>query len=345
MLLKINNLKIYYRINEGVVKAVDNVSFQLGVGEVLGLVGESGCGKTTLAKSILRLLPRNSDIKGGEILFNDKNLLKLKETEIRKIRWKEISMISQSAMNALDPVYRVGDQLVEAIITHERLSKKEAWSRAIEAFNMVEIDPVRMKDYPHQFSGGMRQRAIIAMSLILNPSLIIADEPTTALDVIVQAQILDKMIKLEKKFNSSMIIITHDISVVAGTCNKIAVMYAGKLMEFGSIKNVFKKPLHPYMLGLKNAFPSIKGKKQELISIQGTPPDLLNPPSGCCFYSRCPFTREICREKEPEMIEFESGHFAACNNLEAIEEMRYLASQKETWENIMVNGGGTYKKV
>jgi len=339
MLLEINNLKINYRINEGVIRAIDNISFQIGVGEVLGLVGESGCGKTTLAKSILRLLPGNADIKGGEILFKDKNLLKLKETEIRKIRWKEISMISQSAMNALDPVYRVGDQLVEAIITHEKLSKKEAWCRAIEAFNLVEIDPTRLKDYPHQFSGGMRQRAIIAMSLILNPSLIIADEPTTALDVIVQTQILDKIIKLGKKFNSSMIIITHDISVVAGTCNKIAVMYAGKLMEFGNVKNVFKKPLHPYMLGLKNAFPSIKGENQELISIQGTPPDLLNPPGGCYFYSRCPFAREICREKEPEMIEFESGHFAACDNLENIEEMRYLASKRETWKNIGINGG------
>ncbi|MFC0272856.1 ABC transporter ATP-binding protein [Metabacillus herbersteinensis] len=330
-LLEINNLRTCYKAEHGDVWAVDGVDILLEHGESLGLVGESGCGKTTIIKSIIRLLPERA-FSEGEVIFNGENLLNLSMSEIRKIRWNKISIVSQSAMNSLDPVYRVGDQIVEAIRTHRNVKKKEAWSRAEELFELIGIDKSRLKDYPHQFSGGMRQRAIIAMALSLDPEIIVADEPTTALDVVVQSQILKRIQNLQNKLNSSMIMVTHDMSVVAETCQKVVVMYAGKVVESGSVESIFNEPSHPYTMGLKNAFPSVKGEKIELISIPGYPPDLQNPPTGCRFADRCPFTTKLCLEEYPEVVEVNKNHKVACHHLNKVEEMRKLAAHRSTWE-------------
>ncbi|MCR6692272.1 MAG: ABC transporter ATP-binding protein [archaeon YNP-LCB-003-016] len=312
-LLQVRNLKTYYQTARGYVKAVDGVNFQIGEGEVFGLAGESGCGKTTVALSIIRLLPPGGRIIDGEIMFNDKNILAMSEEDIRKIRWKKIAIVFQGAMNALNPVMKVGDQIVEAITTHEDVSKEEAWRRAEKLLEMVGIEPSRAKDYPHEFSGGMKQRVMIAMALACNPQLLIADEPATALDVIVQAQILKLMRDLQRKMNLSMMLITHDLSIIAETCNKVAIMYAGKIVEYADTKRIFREPQHPYTRGLIGAFPSIKGPRRKLISIPGTPPDLLNPPSGCRFHPRCPYTNNKCKSIEPEIKDLGGGHYVACH--------------------------------
>jgi peptide/nickel transport system ATP-binding protein len=312
-LLQVRNLKTYYQTARGYVKAVDGVNFQIGEGEVFGLAGESGCGKTTVALSIIRLLPPGGRIIDGEIMFNDKNILAMSEEDIRKIRWKKIAIVFQGAMNALNPVMKVGDQIVEAITTHEDVSKEEAWKRAEKLLEMVGIEPSRAKDYPHEFSGGMKQRVMIAMALACNPQLLIADEPATALDVIVQAQILKLMRDLQRKMNLSMMLITHDLSIIAETCNKVAIMYAGKIVEYADTKRIFREPQHPYTRGLIGAFPSIKGPRRKLISIPGTPPDLLNPPSGCRFHPRCPYTNDKCKSMEPEIKDLGGGHYVACH--------------------------------
>lgn len=331
-LLRIEDLKIYYRTRSGVVQAVNGVSFDLEEGMTMGIVGESGCGKTTTAKAIMRLLPRNGWVEEGKIYFNGKNLFKVSSREMNSIRWQEISMIPQSSMNALDPVYTIEEQIEEAFKTHVNLEKKEIKKRIENLLGLVGLKVERAKDYPHQFSGGMLQRAIIAMSLALNPKLIIADEPTTALDVITQDTILHEISELKKKINVAMIICSHDISVIAETCNHIAVMYAGRIVEYGKTENVFKNPYNPYTLGLKNAFPSIRGELRKLISIPGYPPNLINPPSGCLFANRCPFVHEICRDEIPLLHEIEEGHFSACHRVKEIEEIRILADKVETWE-------------
>lgn len=333
-MLEIRNLKTYFKVKAGYAQAVDDVTFTINSGENFGLVGESGCGKTTAAKSIIKLLPPNGEIKGGQIIYNGKDLTKLSDSEMRKVRWAEVSMISQSAMNSLDPVYKVGDQIVEAIQTHEPVSRAEAMDRARELFKLVGIDPNRLSEYPHKFSGGMKQRSIIAMALALNPGLIIADEPTTALDVIVQDQILRRIKSLLLSNGASMILITHDISVVAEMCDRVAVMYAGKIMEIGKVDQVFKLPFHPYTLGLQNAFPNVHGPRQDLISIPGSPPKLVNPPKGCRFAARCPFAVEVCSQQEPATVEIEAGHQASCHRLAIIEQMRAEATHKETWDRV-----------
>ena len=312
-MLEVEDLKIYYEVVGGDVKAVDGVYFDVKKGEALGLAGESGCGKTTAALGILRLLPSNGRIAGGKILFEGKDLAKMGEESIRKYRWKRISMIFQGAMNALNPVIRVGDQIVEAILTHENITEQEAWRRTEELFEMVGLDPERAKDYPHELSGGMRQRVMIAMALACNPDLVIADEPTTALDVTIQAQVLELMKKLQKELNLSLILITHDLAVIAETCNKVAIMYAGKIAEYADTYTIYKKPLHPYTRGLIKAVPSIKGTKEKLIAIPGSPPDLLYPPSGCRFHPRCRYAKDICKEKEPELTEVAPGHYVSCH--------------------------------
>ena len=332
-ILELKNLRTSYKSMEGEVWAVDGVSFNLEAGENLGLVGESGCGKTTIIKSIMRLLPRGA-YSTGEINFKDNNLLNLSNKDLRNVRWKEISFISQSAMNALDPVYRVGDQIVEAIRNHEKVSKKEAWKRAEELFALVGVEASRLKDYPHQYSGGMRQRAIIAMALALSPDVIVADEPTTALDVVVQAQILKRMRDIQIQNGSSMIMVTHDISVVAETCQKVVVMYAGKVVESGAVADIFGSPYHPYTMGLKNAFPNIKGDKFELISIPGYPPDLLKPPAGCRFASRCPFATHACFTDDPESVEVKEGHMVACHHIDKVLDMREKSKWRETWSTV-----------
>ncbi len=333
-MLEIRNLSTYFQTRAGDARAVDDISFAVNPGENFGLVGESGCGKTTAVKSIIKLLPPNGRIVAGEIRFQGRDLVPLPAEEIRRIRWKQISMISQSAMNSLDPVYRVGDQLVEAIQAHETVGRSEAMERARGLFALVGMNAKRLDDYPHQFSGGMKQRSIIAMALALNPNLIIADEPTTALDVIVQDQILRRIKGLLASHQASMILITHDISVVAEMCDRVAVMYAGKLVEIGAVAALFKRPCHPYTLGLQNAFPSVHGEKQELISIPGSPPKLVNPPPGCRFAPRCPFAEAACRAEAPPMREVAPGHLAACHRLDRIEEMRRAAARKETWDRV-----------
>jgi len=265
-LLDINDLSIQYRTQEGPINAVRNVSFSIGENETFGLVGESGCGKSTIAKGILRILPPNGEITNGSVDLNLSNrTVDLATTDmktLREIRWDEVSMIAQSAMNALDPVYTIGEQIVEAIQIHEDTSTKEARERTRELFEMVGLDPERIDSYPHQLSGGMRQRAMIAMALALEPSLILADEPTTALDVITQDHILEEINELKERLGSSMLIITHDISVVAETCDRVGVMYGGELVEVGPIEEVFVNPEHPYTLGLLNAFPTIEGEER-----------------------------------------------------------------------------------
>jgi peptide/nickel transport system ATP-binding protein len=313
-LLEVENLTMHYATKKGDVQAVDNVSFSLERGEALGLVGESGCGKTSIAISLIKLLPENAKILDGHIYFKDQDLVPLPEKEIRKIRWKGISMVFQAAMNALNPVYKVGDQVVEAIRTHERVSEEAARERVAELFQLVGLDPERMDHYPHEYSGGMKQRAIIAMALACNPDIIIADEPTTALDVIVQDRILHEMNKIREKLNMGMIYISHDIAVIAEVADRIGVMYAGKMAEFADTVTIFKRPSHPYTYALMNAFPSLRGEKRELQTIVGEPPDLLNPPSGCRFHPRCPYATPQCEKEEPPWEEIESGHFIACWN-------------------------------
>lgn len=338
IILEIKDLKLYYNTGQGFVRAVDGVSLNLKAGETLGLVGESGCGKTTLMKAVLRLSPPNCRQTGGTIMFKGRDLSQVSEKEMQGIRWQEISLISQSAMNALDPVYRVGEQIVEAILTHDKnCSRSQAWTHAGQLFELAGIDSKRLRDYPHQFSGGMKQRAVIAMALALNPSVIIADEPTTALDVVVQAQILERINALQCDYGGSLIMVTHDISVIAQTCKKIAVMYGGKIIEYGTVSQVLKKPLHPYSMGLKNAFPSLIGMKKTLISIPGTPPDLLKPGDGCRFEPRCPFSLQECKTREPSPREA-GGRIVACHRCDEADKLRELAAEEATWEK----GGNGY---
>ena len=312
-LLEVKNLTTYFETLRGYVRAVENVSFEIRKGEAFGLAGESGCGKTTTALSILRLLPPNGRIISGKILFEGKDLLKLSDEEYRKeIRWKGISVIFQGAMNSLNPVMNVGDQIAEAIMVHENISKDEALERAGKLLDLVGIGAERVDRYPHELSGGMRQRAIIAMSLACNPRLIIADEPTTALDVIIEAQVLKVMKDLQRKLNLSMLVISHDLSMIAETCERIAIMYAGKIVEMGDIVKVYKDPLHPYTQRLINAFPSIIGPKKELATISGFPPDLLSPPPGCRFHPRCPYAKDKCRKEEPPLVEIDKDRYVAC---------------------------------
>jgi len=313
--LDVKGLKTYFSILRGSVKAVDGIDFQVEKGKALGLAGESGCGKTTTALSILRILPSNGRIVGGEILFGGLDITRLDEGEMRqKIRWQGISLVFQGSMSALNPVYKIGDQICEAIQLHEPdVSKQEAEERAGKLFEMVGIEPSRIDNYPHEFSGGMKQRACIAMALSCNPELVITDEPTTALDVIVQAQVLKLMRELKRELDLSMILITHDLSVICDTCDTCAIMYAGKIVEEGDIAAIFKEAIHPYTKGLVDAFPDINAPKQRMISIRGYPPDLLQPPSGCRFHPRCTLRMDICKKQEPESIEVSRKHVVACH--------------------------------
>jgi peptide/nickel transport system ATP-binding protein len=295
------------------VQAVDKVSFSLDKGESAGLVGESGCGKSSVAMAIMKLMPPNAVIIGGEILFKGENVLLKDDEEIRGIRWKEISMVFQAAMNALNPVISVGDQIIEAIQAHNEMSEAEAWEKVKDLYQLVGLDPGRGKSYPHEYSGGMKQRAIIAMSLACSPDLIIADEPTTALDVIMQDQIIQEIVALQDHSDMAMIYISHDISVIAETCAKTGVMYAGKIVEYADTDSLFYDTLHPYTKALLSSYPSIKGEVKRLNPIPGEPPNLLDPPTGCRFYPRCPEREGICDSQEPEYLEVKKDHFVACH--------------------------------
>ena len=311
--LQLDGVTTNYRILRGWVKAAENVSFEVEKGQALGLVGESGCGKTTIALSILKILPPGGRIKSGKIIFDGTDIVPFDDAKMRKIRWKGISIVFQGAMNALNPVFKVGDQIVEAIRLHEpNVSKSEAYRRAESLLEMVGVDASRVNNYPHEFSGGMRQRALIAMALASNPKVLIADEPGTALDVIVQAQVLQLMRALKEKLGLAMLMISHDLSIIAEVCERVAIMYAGRIVEYGEISTIFKEPLHPYTKGLMGAFPSIKEERKKLISIPGQPPDLLHPPKGCRFNPRCPFAMDRCREEDPELKKVGPDHYVSC---------------------------------
>lgn len=313
-LLDVRNLTMHYITKMGDVHAVDDVSFAIEPGEAVGLVGESGCGKTSVALSLMRLLPDNARFLGGQVLFDGKDLIHIPEEEMRKLRWRAISMIFQAAMNSLNPVYRVGEQIIEAIQNHLPLSYQEAKRRVAELFELVGLPPQLMDRYPHECSGGMKQRAVIAMALACDPKLVIADEPTTALDVIVQDHILRRIDEVRRKLNMAMMYISHDIAVIAEVSQRIGVMYAGRLVEFGDTITIFKNPAHPYTLALMSAFPSIKGEKRDLQGLPGEPPDLLQPPGGCRFHPRCAYATAVCAQNAPPYQEIKPGHFVACWN-------------------------------
>lgn len=311
--LEVKHLTMHYHTRKGPVYAVDNVTFSVRRGESLGLVGESGCGKTSVAISLLKLLPDNAEILSGQILLNGVDLVPLSEEEVRQFRWKRISMVFQAAMNSLNPVYTVEEQILEAMRQHmPELSDEEMRKRVDRLFELVGLDPSLKAQYPHQYSGGMRQRAVIAMALSCDPDLIIADEPTTALDVIVQDAILRQIQEIQKQLDMAMIYISHDIAVIAEVSERVGIMYAGKLVEMAGTEQVFHHPLHPYTIGLMSSFPSIVGEKTELVTLPGEPPDLLNPPSGCRFHPRCPFATEKCQEQEPDFVDHGGEHYVAC---------------------------------
>ncbi len=319
VLLEVDDLVMHYQTREGEVSAVDGVTFSLHQGEALGLVGESGCGKTSIAMALLRLLPDNGRIKEGEIRLNGRDLVRLNQTAMRRHRWKDIAMVFQGAMNAWNPVYRVGDQIREAMHTHFPAMSTAAMNRRIiELFELVGLPPAMMDRYPHEFSGGMRQRAVIAMALSCDPQIIIADEPTTALDVIVQDRILKQLKQIQAELGMSIIYISHDIAVIAEVSDRMAVMYAGKVVELGPTEEVFARPKHPYTWLLLSSTPSIRGVRRKLSPLEGEPPNLLNPPSGCRFHPRCPFATEKCVEEEPPLELVAERHATACWHYEQV---------------------------
>jgi peptide/nickel transport system ATP-binding protein len=311
-LLEIKNLKISYFTRKGEVKAVDDVSFSIGEMETLGIIGESGSGKSTLVSALMRFVTPPGKIMAGHINFDGKDLLQLSDEEMRKLRGGRIGMVFQAAQNALNPVLTIGKQIAEEIIEHESISKKQAWSRARLALEQVGISPDRIKDFAHEFSGGMKQRVMIAIAMACNPDLLIMDEPVTGLDVIVQRQLLTLLVQLREKVHLPIIMITHDLSVISETCDRVAVMYAGKIVEEASSIHLYQNPMHPYSEGLVNSYPSIKGERQKLKSIPGSPPNLIEPPTGCRFHPRCFRIMDICREKEPKLIE-RDHHRIACH--------------------------------
>ena len=311
--LEVKNLVVHYTSEGKEIHAVNDVSFCLNKGETLGLVGETGAGKTTIAKSILRILPEPpAHVDRGEIKLEGRNLLELDNDEMRKIRGKRISMIFQDPMTALNPVMRVGKQIAEGIALHEKVSKKEAEEKAKKMLEMVGIPGSRYRDYPHQFSGGMKQRVVIAMALACSPDLLLADEPTTALDVTIQAQVLDIIKNLQTRLNTAMIMITHDLGIVAEVCDNVAVVYAGEIVEYGSKREIFKNPSHPYTVGLFGSLPDVNADTERLSPIAGMPPDPSNLPQGCAFSPRCPYATEECQKAKVSMKNLGGTHQCRC---------------------------------
>ncbi len=311
--LQIKDLEAGFITREGVVKAVDGVSLNIKKGEFLGIAGESGCGKSTLAFSLMKLLEDNGRILAGEILLGDRNLVTMSEDQSRKVRWKNISMVFQSAMNALNPVLNIKDQLVDVQRAHNPdIARKSAINRAIEMLELVDIPADRLESFPHQLSGGMKQRIMIAMALILNPDVIIMDEPTTALDVVVQRTLIEKITDLRDRFQFSVIFITHDLSLLVEISDTLAIMYCGEIVEYGPAEKLYTNPLHPYTRGLMNSFPPLIGDLKSFGGIPGKPPNFLKLPAGCRFNPRCTLTIDPCYEQHPSLEEIETGHHARC---------------------------------
>jgi peptide/nickel transport system ATP-binding protein len=316
-LLSVRNLEVEYRTRRGAVRAVNDVSFDIYPNEVFGLAGESGCGKSTAAHAIIRILKPPAHITSGQIMFMGRNVLDMNEIDLRRFRWEHVSMVFQSAMNALNPVLTIGNQIVDVIQAHTQQTKDEARERAHELLRIVGIEPRRINSYPHQLSGGMRQRAVIAIALALQPEMIIMDEPTTALDVVVQKQILDEIRDLKQQFGFSILFITHDLSLLVEFSDRIGIMYAGKLVESSESQELFARPKHPYTYRLMNSFPSIAGARQELTGIPGSPPDLITPPPGCRFHPRCDLALAgPCQQVEPHLFEISPRHLTACHLVE-----------------------------
>jgi oligopeptide/dipeptide ABC transporter ATP-binding protein len=313
-LLEVENLKLHFFTRQGAAKAVDGVSFNIESNETFGLIGESGCGKTTTALAIIRLIKPPGRIVDGSIYFDGRDIVPLAEEEMRLLRGQDIAIVRQEAQNALNPVMNIGKQIIEAILQHEDVSREIAWARARNQLDLVGINGNRVKSYPHEFSGGMKQRAMVAIATACNPKFLILDEPTTGLDVIVQRQLLELINNLKQELNLTAILISHDLSVVAETCDKVAVMYAGKIVEQGDTVSMYQNPQHPYSQALIGAFPSLKGEKKKLKSIPGAPPRLILPPKGCRFEPRCDYAMKKCKTIDPEVIE-NNGHLAACHLL------------------------------
>lgn len=317
-LLDVRDLQVEYLTANGPVRAVDGVNFAIRPGEVLGLAGESGSGKSTVAHAITRVLHPPAVITGGEVRFRERDVLAMNERELSSFRWRDVSMVFQSAMNALNPVMTIGDQIVDTIVAHEKISKREARERAAALLDVVGIDTRRLDAYAHQLSGGMRQRAVIAIALALNPPLMIMDEPTTALDVVVQQEILQQIAELKERFGFSILFITHDLSLLVEFSDRIAIMYAGQIVELAAAQALFADPLHPYTRGLMSSFPALTGEKRRLPGIPGSPPDMLHPPSGCRFHPRCPLVKPMHTRVVPAMREAKPGHFVACHLYEPL---------------------------
>ena len=331
-LLEVNNLTTHFFTSDGVVKAVDGINYHLDEGEILGIVGESGCGKSVSALSLMRLVADPpGKIVDGEVTFEDKDLLQLGDAEMRSIRGNRMAMVFQEPMTSLNPVLTIGRQITETLELHQNMTRGQARERAAELIRMVGIPDAgsRLKDYPHQFSGGMRQRVMIAMALSCNPKLIIADEPTTALDVTIQAQILELMRELAQQFGTALIIITHNLGVVARYAHRVVVMYAGKIIETGSAEEIYSNPRHPYTLGLLNSVPRLdEAVKASLDPIEGLPPDLVDLPVGCSFQPRCPYAYERCTQETPTLMNHSEAHTTACYRHEELTELKTAASAR-----------------
>ncbi len=329
-LIEVRDLTVNFATRRGRANVLEQVSLAVPRFTNVGLVGESGCGKSTLMKAMIGVLPDNAAITSGTIRFRGLDFATADEETIRRQRWTGISMITQSALNALDPVHRVGQQIVDAIRAHKRISRREASDLAKEMLQMVGVDPERFRDFPHQFSGGMRQRAVIAMALSLKPELVLADEPTTSLDVVVQDQVFQQIRRLQAEFGFSVLLVTHDLALVVENCHRMAVMYAGKIVEEGPTASVVNAPFHPYTLGLKNSLPKLD-RTTDPIAIPGVPPDPIDMPQGCRFAPRCPFVVSVCRENEPVLADVADDHRAACHRSGEIPGLRAQAERYEVW--------------
>jgi len=325
-LLDIRGLSVDYMTPRGPARAVDGISLSVARGEALGLAGESGCGKSTIAHAIMRLIKPPGRISGGQIVFDGRDILAMTPAQVRDFRWRQVAIVFQNAMSALNPVITIGEQITDAIRAHERVSKRQALERAADLLRVVGIDSRHLRGFAHELSGGMRQRAVIAMALALNPALIIMDEPTTALDVVVQRDILQQIDDLKDRFGFSIIFITHDLSLLVEFSTRIAVMYAGKIAETAPADDLFHDPKHPYTVGLMNSFPSVSGEKNQLQGIPGAPPDLVAPPPGCRFAPRCPHVMAVCHTVEPALRTLTTAHRVACHLYEGEGESRHASA-------------------